>query len=80
VSPKYPDEIVRMYVISAELSEGRQWITVCVLSAEGTDCDSPPSLNSALMTHIRTISSGYFGLTEDGAAAAPKHVGTKLIF
>jgi hypothetical protein len=25
------------YVISAELSEGREWITVCVLSVERTE-------------------------------------------
>jgi hypothetical protein len=29
---------------------------------------------------IRTISSGYFGLPEDGAPAAPKHVAATLIF
>jgi hypothetical protein len=29
---------------------------------------------------IRTISSGPFGLPEDGASAAPKHVGARVIF
>jgi hypothetical protein len=39
------------------ISDGREWITVCVLLAEGT-----------------------FGLPEDGAHTAPKHVGATLIF
>jgi hypothetical protein len=29
---------------------------------------------------IRRLSSGSFGLSEDGAPAAPKHVGAGLIF
>jgi hypothetical protein len=29
---------------------------------------------------IRRISSGFFGLPEDGTPAAPKHVGVGLIF
>jgi hypothetical protein len=49
------------YVISAEKSERREWITVCVHT-------------------LRTISLGYFGLPEDGAAEAPKHMGARLIF
>jgi hypothetical protein len=36
-SPKYPDEIVRMLRHKCRISEGREWITVCVLSAEGTE-------------------------------------------
>jgi hypothetical protein len=33
-----------------------------------------------LWRNIRTILSGPFGLPEDGASAAPKHVGARLIF
>jgi hypothetical protein len=34
--PKYPDEIVRMLRHKCRLIEGREWITVCVLSALGS--------------------------------------------
>jgi hypothetical protein len=55
-SPKDLDELVRMLRHKYRISEGREWVTACVLSAEGT-----------------------FGLPEDGAPAAPKHVGARLI-
>jgi hypothetical protein len=52
-----------------------------------TECDRVwPSVIECVLrltTHrcsIRTISSGSFGLPEDGAPAAPKHVGARLIF
>jgi hypothetical protein len=84
------------YVISAELIEGREWMpSVCSQSKEpilnhshsvlSTDCTqtvSTPYLHLIrhLWCNIRTISSGSFGLPEDGAHTAPKHVGATLIF
>jgi hypothetical protein len=41
---------------------------------------SLPSHIQHLWRSIRTISSGSFGLREDGAPAVPKHVGAILIF
>jgi hypothetical protein len=35
-APKDTDEIVHMLRHKCRISEGRGWITVCVLSAEGT--------------------------------------------
>jgi hypothetical protein len=35
-SPKDPDETMRMLRHMCRISEGREWITVCVLSAEET--------------------------------------------
>jgi hypothetical protein len=34
-SPNYPSEIVRMLRHKCRISEGREWITVCVFSAKG---------------------------------------------
>jgi hypothetical protein len=62
------------------LSVGREWIpSVCCQSV-----GSGYSLWVVSMRHIsrsiRTILSGFFGLLEDGAPEAPKHVGVRLIF
>jgi hypothetical protein len=38
-SPEDPDEIVRTLHHKCRISEGREWITVCVLSVEGTECE-----------------------------------------
>jgi hypothetical protein len=84
------------YVISAELIEGREWIpSVCcqpkepsvndsqsVLSTDYTQTVSTPYLQ--IIRHLwrgtRTITSGSFGLPEDGTHKAPKHVAATLIF
>jgi hypothetical protein len=67
---KDPDEIVRMLRHKCRISEGRKWIpSTPYLHLFGT-CDGA----------YAQFHQDPLGLPEDGAPAAPKHVGARLIF
>jgi hypothetical protein len=45
-SPKDPDKMVRMLRHKCQINEGRESITVCMLSAEGTECDNTQTVST----------------------------------
>jgi hypothetical protein len=55
----HPDETVRMQRHKCRISESREWITVCVLSAEGTECEHTDGIHSLPTDNTQTVSTPY---------------------